>query len=260
MGVNDECPDDKGSFTELLRNLSGSPGYCVEIGNGKDDSWSMPLTEQATLACQTVKQMKELSQGYNIVAQSQGNMVARGLIEFCEGGPPVRNYVSLGGPHAGVSSIPNCPSALICKLAEKSVYADNVQNTLAPSNYVKIPTDIANYLEHSRYLPLLNNEKPDEKNPSFKDRFSSLQNLALLMFEEDTVLIPKETAWFGYYPDGDSQTLQSPQQTKLYTEDWIGLKTLDTAGKVKFISVAGKHLQLSHDDVVKYVVPYLQGS
>ncbi|KMT11780.1 hypothetical protein BVRB_5g104830 [Beta vulgaris subsp. vulgaris] len=28
-------------------------------------------------------------------------------------------------------------------------------------------------------------------------------------------------------------------QTKLYTEDWIGLKTLDVAGTVKFVSVAG---------------------
>lgn len=47
-------------------------------------------------------------------------------------------------------------------------------------------------------------------------------------------------------------------QTKLYTEDWIGLKTLDAAGKVKFVSVPGEHLQMAHDDVVKHVVPYLQ--
>ena len=38
----------------------------------------------------------------------QGNLVARGLIEFCDGGPPVYNYVSLAGPHAGISSVPMC--------------------------------------------------------------------------------------------------------------------------------------------------------
>lgn len=46
-------------------------------------------------------------------------------------------------------------------------------------------------------------------------------------------------------------------QTKLYTEDWIGLRTLDEAGKVKFVSVTGNHLEISRSDLKKYVVPYL---
>jgi len=46
-------------------------------------------------------------------------------------------------------------------------------------------------------------------------------------------------------------------QTKLYIEDWIGLKTLDDAGRVQFISVSGNHLRISHDDMKKYIVPYL---
>lgn len=46
-------------------------------------------------------------------------------------------------------------------------------------------------------------------------------------------------------------------QTKLYTEDWIGLRTLDEAGKVKFVSVSGNHLAISRSDMKKYIVPYL---
>lgn len=46
-------------------------------------------------------------------------------------------------------------------------------------------------------------------------------------------------------------------QTKLYEEDWIGLKTLDEAGRVKFVSVAGGHLGISKGDMKKYIVPYL---
>jgi palmitoyl-protein thioesterase len=46
-------------------------------------------------------------------------------------------------------------------------------------------------------------------------------------------------------------------QTKLYTEDWIGLKTLDEAGRVKFVSVPGGHLRISRSDMKKYIVPYL---
>lgn len=46
-------------------------------------------------------------------------------------------------------------------------------------------------------------------------------------------------------------------QTALYTEDWIGLKTLDNAGKVKFINVTGNHLQISTSDMEEFIVPYL---
>ncbi|PHT28658.1 hypothetical protein CQW23_31748 [Capsicum baccatum] len=48
-------------------------------------------------------------------------------------------------------------------------------------------------------------------------------------------------------------------QTQLYIADWIGLKTLDDAGKVKYVKVAGNHLQISSGDVRKHVVPYLAG-
>lgn len=47
-------------------------------------------------------------------------------------------------------------------------------------------------------------------------------------------------------------------QTKLYVEDWIGLKTLDEAGRVKYVSVPGNHLGISERDMKKYVVPYLE--
>lgn len=47
-------------------------------------------------------------------------------------------------------------------------------------------------------------------------------------------------------------------QTKLYIGDWIGLRSLDEAGRVKFIEVAGGHLGISYGDAKKYIVPYLE--
>lgn len=47
-------------------------------------------------------------------------------------------------------------------------------------------------------------------------------------------------------------------QTKLYREDWIGLRTLDETGRLKFISVPGEHLLISIFDTLRFVVPYLR--
>ncbi|RVW50596.1 Palmitoyl-protein thioesterase 1 [Vitis vinifera] len=208
-----------------------------------------------------------------LVAVAMGNLIGRGVVEFCDGGPPVFTELivcilegsiklQFRGPHAGTASVPLCGSGVFCIIADNliksQIYSDYVQTHLAPSGYLKLPNDIPKYLEKCRFLPKLNNELPDERNSTYKERFSSLENLVLIMFEQDTVLIPKETSWFGYYPDGAFEPVLPPQQTKLYTEDWIGLKTLDDAGRVKYISVPGNHLGISHSDMKQYVVPYLE--
>ncbi|KAK7820364.1 palmitoyl-protein thioesterase 1 [Quercus suber] len=242
-GIGDQC-SNRGvkQFTELLSNYSGAEGYCF---------WRWNMGFLAKTVCDKVMEMNELKQGYNIVGLSQGNLIGRGVLEFCNGGPPVKNFISLGGPHAGTASVPLCGSGVLCIIADRllksEIYTDYVQA-------------IPNYLEKCRFLPKLNNELPDERNSTYKERFISLQNLVLIMFEHDTVLIPKETAWFGYYPDGAFKPILPTQQTQLYVEDWIGLKTLDEAGRVKYISVPGNHLGISRSDMQKYVVPFLDGS
>ncbi|GER34756.1 alpha/beta-Hydrolases superfamily protein [Striga asiatica] len=198
-GIGDQC-SSRGvkSLTQDLIDFSKSEGFCTQI------------------VCNKVKQMKELQEGYNIVGLSQGNLIGRGVVEFCDGGPPVRNFVSLGGPHAGTASVPLCGTGVFCNLADvlikSEIYSDYVQAHLAPSGYLKLPNNIDGYLDKCRFLPKLNNELPQERNATYKERLTSLQNLILIMFEHDTVLIPKETSWFGYYPNGAFDPILRPQQ------------------------------------------------
>ncbi|XP_056165309.1 uncharacterized protein LOC130137630 [Syzygium oleosum] len=93
-------------------------------------------------------------------------------------------------------------------------------------NCLSFLQDLANCLKGCRFLPKVNIDLVDYRNSTYKERFANLQNLVLIM-------------------------------TELYTKDWIGLKTLDEAGKVKFINVSRNHLQISLADMQKYIVPYL---
>ncbi|CAN6579499.1 unnamed protein product [Malus baccata var. baccata] len=218
IGIGDQCSNKEvKQFTEKLSNFSSTEGYCIIV-----------CDKVVKFSC------------YHIML---GNLIGRGV---------VKNFISLGGPHAGTASVPLCGSGIFCiivnKLLKSEIYTDYIQEHLAPSGYLKLPN----------FLPKLNNELPGEKNSTYKERFSSLQNLVLIMFEHDTVLIPKETAWFGYYEDDSFKSILSLQQTDLFTEDWIGLRNLDEAGRVKYISVAGGHLGISTRDMKKHAVPYLQ--
>ena len=44
------------------------------------------------------------------------------------------------------------------------------------------------------------------------------------MFEDDTMIIPKETAWFGFY-DVDGETLVKMEDSDFYKQDYIGMKS-----------------------------------
>lgn len=59
-----------------------------------------------------------------------------------------------------------------------------------------------------------------QKNTNFayEEHFSNETSWFMLIFqqfEHDTVLIPKETSWFGYYPDGTFNPVLPPQQVYL---------------------------------------------
>ncbi|KHN34910.1 Palmitoyl-protein thioesterase 3 [Glycine soja] len=214
-GIGDQC-SNRGvkKFTQQLSSFSGAEGYfslfLQPVGNGSWDSWFKPLKEQAEIVCEKVKQVKELKEGYNIVGLSQGNLIGRGIVEFCEGGPPIRIYNFTRTIPFLIFNL-----GIFCVLADTlikgEVYSSYIQEHLAPSGYLKLPNAIPDYLENCRFLPVLNNEIPDKRNSTYKERFSSLQNLVLIMLEHDTVLIPRETSWFGYYPDGYFKPVLPPQ-------------------------------------------------
>mmetsp|Transcript_22981 Transcript_22981/g.45851 ORF Transcript_22981/g.45851 Transcript_22981/m.45851 type:complete len:286 (+) Transcript_22981:16-873(+) len=260
-GIGDDCSNRgmKNFVTDLQDQLPGVYGTCVEAG-GTMDSWFTTMETQVEKACSIINQDENYADGYNIVGLSQGNLVARGLIESCDG-PPVSAYVSLGGPHMGVASMPDCSTGIICDMVngfiDAGVYLSLAQNNVAPANYFCDPKDYDKYLEKCNFLPDIDNQK-DDKSDDYKTRFSSLTQLTLVKFEDDQVLDPRETSWFGFYELGGKDSIVTMKDQDLYKEDWIGLRTLDESGRVELVSQPGQHLNITDSLITDTIVPALQ--
>lgn len=68
------------------------------------------------------------------------------------------------------------------------------------------------------------------------------------MFSQDTVIDPKQTAWFGFYAK-DGKTIVDMTSQQVYKDNLFGLKDLHEAGKVEFVEINGDHLQFSNEDI-----------
>lgn len=70
------------------------------------------------------------------------------------------------------------------------------------------------------------------------------------------MIYPKETAWFqGLDKNGKVQPLK---ESDFYKQDYIGLKSLDEAGKIKFDEINGDHLQFTTSYIKETVIPFLK--
>ena len=63
---------------------------------------------QAESACNSLKTDERFNSvdEISVVGLSHGALIARFIVEECDISAKVRNYVSIGGPHQGVSKIP----------------------------------------------------------------------------------------------------------------------------------------------------------
>jgi palmitoyl-protein thioesterase len=205
-----------------------------------------------------MKSVPEFASGVNVVGLSQGGLIARAMAEMCN--VTVHNVITMGGPHMGVMSIPNCETGFFCDIfndiVDIGIYDTFVQENAGPPGYFKDPLIYDEYLQKSEFLAAANNEKI--ANQAFSDGFKKINQLVLVEFTEDTVVDPKESEWFGYFKIGSKTELQNYNETADYTFDILGLKTLDQQGKIVFESIVGNHLQFNTSEIDRTVIPYLR--
>ncbi|KAK2754686.1 hypothetical protein FQN54_006819 [Arachnomyces sp. PD_36] len=238
---------------------AANPGtyvHLIHIGDTPSDDRQATflgnVTEQISTVCEQLASEPILSTApaVNALGFSQGGQFLRGYIERCNN-PPVRNLVTFGSQHNGISSFQSCAETgdWVCKGAEALLrfgrWSSLAQSRFVPSQYFRDPEDLDNYLEHSNFLADVNNER-EEKNETYRENLSSLNKFAMFMFEDDTTAVPKESAWFAEVNSTNGEVTPLKER-KLYKEDWLGLKSLDEDEKLDFKTVPGKHMALTED-------------
>ncbi|RPA82095.1 palmitoyl-protein thioesterase precursor [Ascobolus immersus RN42] len=237
-----------GTFVYPIR-LSSDPNTDRQLSYfGRVDS-------QIHDVCEQLSSIPELSQGFNALGFSQGGQFLRGYIERCNF-PPVHTLVTYGSQHNGVSEFVAACRATdwLCKsaagLLQRGAFQRFVQTRLVPAQYYRDPERLEEYLEESAFLADINNERPDIResggNDEYKWRLSELKRFVMVMFEEDELVVPKESAWFQEVIDGNVTKLEDRPMIK---EDWIGLKKLVDEGRISYELAKGGHMELDEEDL-----------
>lgn len=178
---------------------------------------------------------------------SQGGQFLRAYVQRCNS-PPVRSLVTFGSQHNGITQFQTCgPRDWLCNganaLLRGGAWSAFTQSRLVPAQYFRDPEDMEKYLEHSNFLADINNER-EVKNEKYAENLKTLENFVMYLFDEDVTVVPKESGWFAEVNGTEVTPLK---ERTIYTENWLGLKELDEAGKLKFLTTEGGHMRLSDE-------------
>ncbi|KAJ3309697.1 hypothetical protein HDV04_005814 [Boothiomyces sp. JEL0838] len=215
------------------------------------------LNEKIEYVCQELSAIPELKNGFNGIGFSQGGLFLRGLVQKCDSIKMV-NLMTFGSPHAGVADIPNCEEesancSLMRSIVKTGVYWSWIQSSVVQAQYYKDWKNLDKYLESNIFLPDLNQELEDI-NPDYTSKMKSLKRLVLIKFEQDHMIVPKETAWFGFY-DEKGQVVDLKNQ-EWYKSNKLGLKDMDSQGKLYFVSLPGEHMKFDIQDLKALIEEY----
>ncbi|GMR47125.1 hypothetical protein PMAYCL1PPCAC_17320 [Pristionchus mayeri] len=252
-GMGDTCCS-VGSMGSLMNSIKKEiPGvymYSVELGSNtlqdREKGFLANMNDEIEGICKKIAADPKLAGGFNAIGLSQGGQFLRAVAQRCPN-PPMKNLVTLGGQHQGVYGFPHCAGDTplcdeIRSLLDEGAYIDWIQNTIVQAQYFHDSDDEELYRTKSIFIAEINNEL--KQNDAYKENLSKLEQLILVKFTEDSMIVPRDSSWFGFYAEKDIDTIVPFNETKLYTEDRIGLRTLDQSGRLQFYTMEGDHLQI----------------
>lgn len=265
-GMGDTCcvSVSLGSFKLFLeKNIPGVYVNSLRVGNNTiedlENGYFMSPNQQIEYVCNLLASDLKLQNGFNAIGFSQGSQFLRGVVQRCGHQlPPIKNLITLGGQHQGVYGLPHCGALqhescdYVRKLLNYAAYYKWVQKALVQATYWHDPLDEETYKKGSQFLADINNERVINK--TYINNLNKLEHFVMIKFDGDSIVQPRGTEWFGFYKPGQAKVMQSLQESALYVKDRLGLKKMDKAGKLVFLSQPGDHLRFSQDWFIKNII------
>lgn len=188
----------------------------VELGDGDNYSTKTPLWQQIDTFNDVVRNNTVLSDGFDFIGISQGGLIGRGYVSRYNS-PAIFNLITLVSPHGGVYDK---------NLGFIDFYGIVAQKTLSFAGYWRDPTKLVRYELFSSFLPEANGEKPLKRNKYLQ----ALTNFAMVFSPNDEIIKPPTSGIFETFVA--DLTVLPLENNPIYTEDWIGLKTLNETGRL----------------------------
>ncbi|XP_072273743.1 palmitoyl-protein thioesterase 1 [Pyxicephalus adspersus] len=266
-GMGDSCcnPLSMGSIKKMVeQQIPGIYVLSLKIGDNivqdMENSFLLNVNTQVDMVCNQLAKDPNLQQGYNSMGFSQGGQFLRAVAQRCPS-PPMKNLISIGGQQQGVFGFPQCPGEIshwcdwIRKILNVGAYTKAMQEHLVQAEYWHDPLNEEEYRNGSIFLADINQERGI--NESYKHNLQALNKFVMVKFLRDTMVDPPDSEWFGFYRPGQGKEIIPLQESSLYTEDRLGLKEMDKAGKLVFLAADGNHLQFSEEWFNEKILPFL---
>jgi len=211
-------------------------------------------------ACKIVTSDPQLALGFHAVGFSQGGLFSRVLAQRCP--VPVKSLISIGGPQNGVGAFPSCdpngPNGNMCTTLEElldfGAYVPVIQNHLIQAQYWHDAMHPDKYKSKNIFLADVNQENYVNETEVMK--LGMVQDLVLVRFNQDSVITPIDSEWFGFYQDGQDVIVEAAQELPIWTN--LGLQNLYSEGKLTFLATDGDHLQFTTSWFVEEIIPFLE--
>lgn len=275
-GMGDAC-DAEGAVTllETMTSVLGRTRACARsIGFGETAagdrlaSYAGDARAQTAAVCDFLREDAVVRRvgGFHAIGFSQGGQFMRAVVQSCGKELGAKTLVTLGGQHAGVDSVPGCGGDVVsaaCRAMNAAASAasasDWVRHRVIQAQYFRDTSTHARYqryLETNTFLPRINNEGQANEDASNREGLTSLDRFVMFMFEEDDMVSPKESSWFGSRVIGGnnrSHIVPYYENEGFYAA--LGLDALDRDGKIETRLVPGaRHMQFDVDWFVREIV------
>jgi len=267
--------DGMNSIAELINStLPGTAVYSIRLdSNPSADqraAYFGNLTAELSTVCDDLaSELGSAPGGIDAIGFSQGGLFLRAYVQRCNS-PAINSLITFGSPHNGIAHLPRdfCAQlGLICGVFDSAKWSSWLQSSVTAAQFFRdlVPGEekgtyvpSPEYLESSNFLADVNNER-EEKSVEYAVNIAALEHLVMVRFKEEQLISPPESTWFGdgLVTEDDEEWSRPLNESRLYKEDWLGLKALSKKKDgLVFETVEGGHMQFTDEEFVYLIEKY----